>query len=110
MVLRPSLTTNLATPICTSGSGNKARVSQPASADGQRPAAVGELRRFGQKYGWGALLNIKPQPSELGESHVVPMLERHPNWLVTPLVRMGNKVAVGWYEDRWRAFLKGSSA
>ena len=27
-------------------------------------------------------------------------------WLVTPLVRIGNEVAVGWSEDRWRAFLK----
>lgn len=76
----------------------------------QRPAAVGELRRFGQKHGWGALLNIKPaQGATLSESHVLRMLERNPKWLVTPLVRVGNEVAVGWNEDRWRAFLKASS-
>jgi arsenate reductase-like glutaredoxin family protein len=73
----------------------------------QRPVAAGELRHFGQKHGWAALLSIEPaHGTTLSESHVVPMLERHPDWLVTPLVRVGNEVAVGWNEDRWRAFLK----
>ena len=74
----------------------------------QRPAAAGELRRFGQKYGWAALLNIKPQPTALSEAHVLPMLERNPSWLSIPLVRMGNELAVGWDEARWRTFLKSA--
>ena len=75
----------------------------------QRAAAAGELRRFGQKCGWAALLNIKPAPAALAESHVLPMLERHPDWLTTPLVRVANELAVGWDEDRWRTFLKTTS-
>ena len=72
----------------------------------QRPAAPGELRRFGQKCGWAALLNIKPAPATLAESHVLPMIERNPKWLSTPLVRVGNELAIGWDEARWREFLK----
>ena len=41
----------------------------------QRPAAPGELRRFGQKHGWAALLNIEPRAATLSEAHVLPMLE-----------------------------------
>ena len=76
----------------------------------QRPASPGELRRFGQKCGWGALLTIKPTlgPTTLSESHVLPMLERNPKLLITPLVRAGNEIAVGWDEVRWRAVMKAS--
>jgi arsenate reductase len=74
----------------------------------QRRAAPGELRRFGQKHGWAALLSITSQAATLSESQVLPMLERNPSWLVTPLVRVGSEVAIGWDEDRWRAFLKAS--
>lgn len=82
----------------------------------QRPAAAGELRRFGQKYGWGALLN-QPGASpvernvshaKLSEGQVLPLLEANPLRLVTPLVRSGNEVAVGWDEARWRGFLKAN--
>ena len=76
----------------------------------QRPAAPGELRRFGQKHGWAALLNIKPAPATLAESHVLPMLERNPRWLTTPLVSIGNEVAIGWDETRWRDFLKSAAS
>jgi arsenate reductase (glutaredoxin) len=82
----------------------------------QRPASPGELRRFGQKYGWGALLSQPGQRAperndsvtRLSESQVLPWLEANPLRLVTPLVRAGNEVAVGWDEERWRLFLKGS--
>ena len=82
----------------------------------QRPASVGELRRFGQKYGWGALLNWPGQrpparnisPAKLSEGLVLPLLEADPLRLVTPLVRAGNEVAVGWNEARWRLFLKAN--
>jgi len=75
----------------------------------QRPAAAGELRRFGQKYGWHALLNIEHKPPTLTEAHVIPMLERNPKWLTIPLVRIGNELAVGWDEPRWREFLRNAS-
>ena len=83
----------------------------------QRPAAPGELRRFGQKFGWGALLRRpgrSPQQhdsntAKLSESQVLPRLEADQRLLVTPLVRTGNELAVGWDEARWRVFCKAAS-
>lgn len=79
-----------------------------------RAAAAGELRRFGQKYGWGALIDRAGKRfqdrhlhlTSLSENQVLPLLEADPLLLVTPLVRMGSEVAVGWDESRWRTFLK----
>ncbi len=81
---------------------------------GQRPAAAGELRRFGQKLGWSTLLNRASKRyqdrhihlTSSSESQILPLLESDPLLLVTPLVRSGNEVAVGWDEARWRGFLK----
>jgi len=80
----------------------------------QRAAAAGELRRFGQKYGWSALLNRESKRyrdrhihlTGTSESQVLPLLESDPLLLVTPLVRSGNELTVGWDEARWRAFVK----
>ncbi|MBM2812035.1 MAG: arsenate reductase like protein [Chloroflexi bacterium] len=80
----------------------------------QRPAAAGELRRFGQKHGWGALIDRTGKRyqerhlhlTSLSESQVLPLLEADPLLLVTPLVRSGNEVAVGWDEAHWRTILK----
>jgi arsenate reductase-like glutaredoxin family protein len=82
----------------------------------QRPAAAGELRRFGQKFGWAALIDLKkripgrhPPPTGFSESQILPLLEANPVLLVTPLVRSGNQLAIGWDEALWRDFLKSSS-
>jgi arsenate reductase len=82
----------------------------------QRAASAGELRRFGQKHGWAALLNQPGQRlpdrngslARLSEAQVLPLLEANPLRVVTPLVRAGNEVTVGWDEARWRAFLKAA--
>ena len=82
-----------------------------------RPAAAGELRRFGQKFGWSALINLKGRrardrhvrPSGFSESQVLPLLEGDPLLLVTPLVRSGNQLAIGWDEAPWRDFLKAAT-
>jgi arsenate reductase (glutaredoxin) len=80
----------------------------------QRRATAGELRRFGQKLGWSALLDRSGRRyqerhlrlTSLAESQILPLLESDPLLLVLPLVRAGNELAVGWDETRWRAFLK----
>jgi len=79
----------------------------------QRAPAAGELRRFAQKYGWGALLRrpgkavqANTKDMSLSEGQVLPALEANPLRLVTPLVRSGNELAVGWDEAQWRTFLK----
>jgi arsenate reductase-like glutaredoxin family protein len=80
----------------------------------QRAASAGELRRFGQKYGFGSLLNRSGKRyqdkhihlTSTHESQVLPLLEADPLLLVTPLVRAGNELTIGWDEARWRDFLK----
>ncbi len=80
----------------------------------QRAASAGELRRFGQKHGWSALLNRSSKRyrdrhihlTGVSESQILPLLESDPLLIVTPLVRAGNEVAIGWDEARWRAYLK----
>jgi len=82
----------------------------------QRPAAAGELRRFGQKHGWGALVDRSSKRFQdrhlrlldVSEARVLPLLVEDPLLLVTPLVRAGNEVAVGWEEARWREVLKAA--
>ncbi len=83
----------------------------------QRAAAAGELRRFGQKCGWEALLDRAGKRyherhlrlTSVSEGTILPLIEADPLLLVTPLVRVGNEVAVGWDEERWREFLKSAS-
>ena len=84
----------------------------------ERPAAAGELRRFGQKFGWAALIDLKSKraqdrhirPSGFSESQVLPLLEGDPLLLVTPLIRAGNQLAIGWDEELWRIFLKSGNS
>src|ERR1044071_790637 len=69
----------------------------------QRAASAGELRRFGQKYGWDALIDRSSKRyrdrhlrlTSTAESQVLPLLETDPMLLVTPLVRAGNELAIG---------------
>ena len=80
----------------------------------QRRAAAGELRRFGQKCGWDKLIDRSSKRyqdkhvrlTSLTESQILPLLEADPLLIVTPLVRIGDEVAVGWDEERWREFMK----
>jgi arsenate reductase-like glutaredoxin family protein len=84
----------------------------------QRAASAGELRRFGQKCGWDALIDRAGQRyrerrlrlTSVSESQVLPLLEADPLLIATPLVRSGNEVAVGWDETKWRDFLKAEEA
>src|SRR5437762_2512787 len=82
----------------------------------QRPASAGELRRFGQKHGWAALVDRSSKRFrernlrliDVSEGRILPLLEEDPLLLVTPLVRAGNELAVGWDEARWRLVLKSA--
>ncbi|MBI4637316.1 MAG: arsenate reductase [Candidatus Rokubacteria bacterium] len=78
-----------------------------------RPAARGELRRFAERLGPGTLLNrAHPRFRALG-LHVSGdsperMLERalaEPRLLRTPLVRSGNRVAIGAVPSEWQAWV-----
>ena len=79
-----------------------------------RPAKAGELRRFGRQFGWVALVDRQGKRfqdrrlhlTSRAESQILPLLEADPLLLVTPLIRAGGELAVGWDEAHWRAFLK----
>ena len=76
----------------------------------ERPASAGELKRFAQKFGADALLDRDAKrfrerglhAAHLPEPRILPLLEEEPMLLVTPLLRSGNHLAVGWNEAQWR--------
>ncbi|HEY0154320.1 MAG TPA: ArsC/Spx/MgsR family protein [Longimicrobium sp.] len=76
----------------------------------ERAASAGELKRFAQKFGADALLDRESKryrerglhAAHLSESRIIPLLEDEPALLVTPLLRSGNLLAVGWSEPQWR--------
>ena len=83
----------------------------------QRAASAGELRRFGQKFGFGALVDWKGKRyqerhlhlTSFSENEILPLLEADPGLLVKPLVRAGTEISIGWDEARWRDALKPGS-
>lgn len=84
----------------------------------ERPASKGELRRFQEKYGAAAVIDRDaPKFRALG-LHVrgdspERMLERaltEPRILKTPLVRVGNRVTVGYQPDDWKTWIDAERA
>lgn len=80
----------------------------------ERPAARGELRRFAEKFGAAALIDREsPRFKALG-LHAAGdspqrLLERalsEPRLLRTPLVRCGNRVAIGPAPIEWQAWME----
>ena len=80
----------------------------------ERPASLGELRRFEQKFGAEALIDREGKRyRELGlhvahypTASTLPRLVDDPGLLKTPLVRSGNLLSVGLAEDAWREWTK----
>jgi arsenate reductase (glutaredoxin) len=79
----------------------------------ERPASKGELRRFADKHGAPALIDrTAPRFKALG-LHVSGdspqrQLERaltEPRLLKTPLVRIGQRVSVGYVPDEWASWV-----
>ena len=76
----------------------------------ERAASPGELRRFVQKVGPEALIdregarfrNRGLHAAHLPESRIVALLEEDSLLLRTPLVRAGNRLAVGLAPDSWK--------
>ena len=80
----------------------------------EKPASKGELRRFADKHGAAALIDkTAPRFKALG-LHVSGdspqrQLDRaltEPRLLKTPLVRIDQRVTVGYAPDDWAAWLK----
>lgn len=81
----------------------------------ERAASAGELKRFAQKFGAEALLDRGGKRfrdrglhvAHVPEHRILPLLEEDPALLVTPLLRAGNLLAVGWSEAQWKEWVKG---
>ncbi|MDQ3244184.1 MAG: arsenate reductase [Gemmatimonadota bacterium] len=78
----------------------------------ERAASLGELRRFAQKFGIGALIDSTSQVfQELGLRHArmsdeswLDKLVDEPVLLRIPLVRTGNQLTVGLDEATWKVW------
>jgi arsenate reductase (glutaredoxin) len=78
----------------------------------ERAAALGELRRFEQKFGAEALLDRESRRfrerglhvAHLPESRILPLLADEPLLLKTPLVRHGNQLTVGLDQAVWKSW------
>lgn len=78
----------------------------------ERPASVGELRRFAQKFGVAGLVDRTSRRfAELGLAHAhlseqrwIDKLVEEPLLLRVPLVRHGNALTVGAAEQDWKAW------
>jgi arsenate reductase-like glutaredoxin family protein len=85
---------------------------------GKRRIAPGELKRFTQRFGAGALLDPTARPYRdaglahltLDEAGAVARLLADPRLLRLPLVRHGNEVTVGVDERTWTAWLRPPGA
>jgi arsenate reductase-like glutaredoxin family protein len=81
-----------------------------------RPASVGELRRFAQRFGVEALLDregrrfadLGLRAAQYGEARWLGRLAQEPLLLRMPLVRAGPRLSIGPAEDEWRAWMADS--
>jgi arsenate reductase-like glutaredoxin family protein len=81
----------------------------------QRALAPGEIKRFVEKFGWDALLDLEGAPyvdaglkyMRLTDPELLAKIEREPRLLRLPLVRSGKHLAVGQDEAGWKAMLGG---
>jgi len=75
----------------------------------ERPAALGELRRFAQKFGVMALVDkgskrfeeLGLRYAQLSDDRWLEKLSQEPLLLRMPLVRNANQLAIGAEEDIW---------
>ena len=79
----------------------------------ERAAALGELRRFSQKFGVDALINRDAKrfaelglgPARYGEDRWLQILSDEPLLLRMPLTRFQHKVTVGLAEAEWKEWV-----
>ena len=79
----------------------------------ERAPALGELRRFSERFGVSSLvdrdsrrfLDLGLQRSMHSDDWWLKRLTEEPGMLKQPLVRFGHRVAVGLDEDSWREWL-----
>lgn len=83
----------------------------------RKPIARGELRRFVERLGVGALLDESSKAyrdgglgyMRLDDGEIVERLLANPALLRLPLVRFGDEVSAGRAEDAWKSWLRASA-
>lgn len=81
----------------------------------EKPASLGELRRFAQKFGVMALVDkdsrrfteLGLRYAQMSDTHWLAKLSEEPLLLRLPLVRNGSQVMIGADESIWRAWMAG---
>jgi arsenate reductase-like glutaredoxin family protein len=79
----------------------------------ERPASLGELRRFAQKFGVMSLVDkdsrrfgeLGLRYAQLSDDHWLEKLSEEPLLLRTPLVRNANQLAIGGDESAWKKWM-----
>ena len=79
----------------------------------ERPASLGELRRFAQKFGVGSLIDkgsarymdLGLQHARMNDDSWLAKLADEPLLLIQPLVRFGQKVTLGIADAEWKAWI-----
>lgn len=79
----------------------------------ERPAALGELRRFAQKFGVMALVDKESKRfdelglryAQLSDDRWLEKLTMEPLLLRIPLVRNGNQLVIGADENTWKSWI-----
>jgi arsenate reductase-like glutaredoxin family protein len=80
----------------------------------ERPASIGELRRFAQKFGVRALVDrdakrfaeLGLQYAQLSDDRWLQKLSEEPLLLRIPLVRNGNLLVIGADEAAWKTWME----
>jgi arsenate reductase len=80
----------------------------------ERPASLGELRRFAQKFGVAALVDrdskrfaeLGLQYAQLSDERWLEKLSDEPLLLRLPLVRNANQVVIGADEEIWKTWME----
>ena len=79
----------------------------------QRPMAPGEIRRFIERFGLSAMIDIESKEyagaglkyMKLSDSDLLDRIEREPKLLRLPLVRCGKKLSLGHDDVAWETML-----
>jgi arsenate reductase-like glutaredoxin family protein len=79
----------------------------------KKPMAPGEIKRFIDRFGLVQLLDTESRPyidgglqyMKMTDADLLQRIEREPKLLRLPLVRGGNRLAVGHDEAEWKAML-----
>jgi len=78
-----------------------------------KPMALGEIKRFIQRFGLPGLLDSEGKAYmdeglkylKLSDAELLGRIERAPQLLRLPLVRSGQRLSAGHDEDSWKAML-----